>query len=133
MWWPRLEQKFRDIIDAERMPEEEAPLRKDREIIEEILELSRLTHRSIPRPPAVPYALSRELVDSLTATVIAIQGNTDSQAALTALSAMRKPIEYLLRRSRPAIDSISGEILSQLEALSFEYQPLDEDDDEIPF
>jgi hypothetical protein len=132
MWWPRLEQKFRDILDAEEMPEEKQPLRKDREILEEILELSRLNHRSIARTPMVPSGLVRELSESLITAVNAIQGETNPQDAPTALATMRKPIEFLFTRSRLVSEPMSSEILSGLEALSFEYQRLDEDDDEIP-
>jgi hypothetical protein len=84
--------------------------------------------------PFIHPKVVTDLTNSLTDAVKAIQGQTDPQAALKALSGMRDPIKYLLRRTNqaPEGDIKPDEIASELEALLFEYQAAD-DDDEIPF
>jgi hypothetical protein len=74
MWWPKLQVSFESILDDDQVPEEEPPLRTDRELLEEIVELSRLTHkRSLPdkfSPAAV-----RDLISALKTAVDAIHGD----------------------------------------------------------
>ncbi len=126
MWWPQLHAKFDGILNAEQLPEEEEPIRSDREILEEILALSRLRDR--PRGSRIPPAAVRDLVEGLKNAVSAIQGDPKPQAALAALSSMCPPIRFLIRSSGSEMDELST-VVAELE---FEYQPPD-DDDEIPF
>ena len=134
MWWPRLKEQFQEILDAEEGQEEDVPLRKDREILEEILELSRLSSKRVLRIPEIPPQAMSDLVESLIATVNAIQGEIDPKAALNALSDMRKPVDYLLRHTRREAKINPREVAKKLEELSFEYQASDDDlDDEPPF
>ena len=130
MWWPRLKEKFQEILAAEEGQEEEVPLRKDREVLEEILELSRLNSKRDLRASGVhPQAIS-DLVESLIEAVNAIRGEIDPKVALDALSDMRKPINYLLRRTESGAKMSPREVARKLEELSFEDQA---PDDEVPF
>jgi hypothetical protein len=134
MWWPKLSGQFKSILENQKLPEKSAPLRKDREILEEILELTRLnSKRRMQSLPMVHPRVVADLMSSLTGAVRAIQGQTDPQAALKALSGIRDPLKYLLRRIDNSSDTgiNVSEMSSELEALLFEYQA--SDDEEIPF
>lgn len=122
--------QFRSILDQHSSPEENAPVRKDREILEEILELTRLASkrsgRSISQhihPGSVAH-----LISSLSNAVESIHSE-DPEGALKALSGMQDPIRYLLRRIDLDGDN-RDEMIARLEALEFTYGP---PDDEIPF
>ena len=130
MWWPRLKVKFEEIMDAQETQEEDAPLRKDRDILEEILEISRLNFRRRSRSlEIVPQAVSN-LIQALIEAVKAIQGETDHQTALNALRGMCEPIQHIARRTRSNEEINPREMALELEELIFEYQS---PDDEMPF
>lgn len=131
MWWPRLQDTLTKIIETETSNQDQVPLRKDREILEEILELSRLNSKRIAPRAVFPTRLIHDLVVSLKEAVAAIQEETDPQAALRALSGMADPLRFLIHRSR--IDELNSDLVKEFESLDFVYQGLEEDDDEIPF
>lgn len=132
MWWPRLEEKFRSTLDADESPKDAEPLRTERELLEEILELSRLRYRRETYGIRIPPKLVVDLVMALKSSVNALHEDTDPQSALEAMSSMRGPIAYLLRRSRMPEDLDVEELLAEVSNLSFEYQT-PAADDEIPF
>lgn len=130
MWWPRLETSINKIVEeSPPSPDEGTPLRSDREVLEEILELSRIRARP-PRRLAMPPEAVSDLVVSLQAAHDAIQGPADPQAAMAALSKMSAPIDYLVRRIGPTKEFDVQELREALAELSFEYEM---SDDEIPF
>jgi hypothetical protein len=130
MWWPRLYEKFKDILNEE-MKEETTPIRSDREILEEILELSRSNYKR-SMTGGIAFGAVRELTQSLKSAVDAIQGDMGPQTALETLSSMRPVLEYLLRRAHANRPEMSEELAGELSALQFEYQSSDLDE-EIPF
>lgn len=126
MWWPRLQGKFNDILAADEVPENTTPIRTEREMLEEILELSRLYSRQRVVSSKIHPGAVREMVKFFKEAVDAIQGDTEPQAALTALSSMCPALDYLV------LHCARREMIDELRALKFEYQASDEED-EIPF
>lgn len=130
MWWPRLEKSFDTIIADEENSDDNEPIRPDREIIEEILELTRLNAKIARTSNTIDPVAITDLIESIKAAHTAIQGITNQQSALNALSEMRKPIAYLIRNSRNGPQSGLREKNNELNELSFEYEDFD---DNIPF
>jgi hypothetical protein len=132
MWWPRLEERFNNILSDAEASDDNAPLRSEREILEEVLELSRLTaHRSARMGGVHPEAI-RDLVGAIIEAHDAIQGEIDPQAALSALSKARKPIKYIAGRTRATPEKDNENPVAALSRLDFDYKAPDDDDD-IPF
>jgi hypothetical protein len=48
MWWPKLESKIKNILDSN-VTKNNTKVREEREILEEILELTRMNARKVPR------------------------------------------------------------------------------------
>lgn len=132
MWWPRLKERFDQIMSAAEGSENNAPLRSEREILEEVLELSRLTaHRSARMGGVHPEAV-RDLVNVIVEAHNAIQGEIDPQAALSALAKAIKPIKYIAGRSRAIPEKEPDNPIAALSRLDFDYKS-PEDEDDIPF
>lgn len=95
-WWPDLESKIREILaDVEEIEE---PIRTDRELLEEILQLSRNALRR-SGPPAVSPAAVRDLLEKF------IDLHDDQQGAiggyedvLNMLREMSKPIAHIAKK-----------------------------------
>lgn len=136
-WWPELETEVNKIL-AELDEGDREPIRSERELLVEILELTRTTAQNVRIPP-IPIT-SKPFLD-LVQKYIALHdsqalGEGGYQETLDALQAMKKAIEYLARHllmRRPEFDSVIG----RLDALSFRYEkqekrtPIPRDD--IPF
>jgi len=97
MWWGRLESQINEIISTHR-GSDETEHRSERDILEEILELSRLGARSRSKGYEMSPRVLMDLADSMTELerVIEIEG---SKKAYMILRRMRKPMDYLFRRS----------------------------------
>ena len=130
MWWPRLEDRFKEILDNEQEVNDEEPLRPDREILEEILELSRLSARRVARANRIHPEAIADLISSIKSAYEAIQGVPDPGSALEALSEMRKPISYLADKAGAHAEVDLRMLIKELDELTFEYE---DPDDEIPF
>lgn len=60
MWWPKLEEKIQQVLNNYKdEPHEE---RTDREILEEVLDLTRMYTKRVPRKPEARHALSQLLM-----------------------------------------------------------------------
>lgn len=130
-WWPDLEQRINQILGELSEPDE--PIRSERELLEEILQLSRrMTSRH-----AVRQNLPRFVIQDLLSNYIALH---DSQVAeiggyqdtLDALKEMRKPVEYICQRYEGANKNLD-EWIRRFGELSFSVPEQDEKDDDLPF
>jgi hypothetical protein len=91
MWWPQLDEKIRQEIEAARA-ENEVPRRSERDLLEEILTIARSLARD-----AVPRETSRELITSYREVVeAAVLGDGASLK-----SALRRMADVLQRLPRP--------------------------------
>lgn len=132
MWWPKLEQTFNEILSDAHSCEDNAPLRNDREILEEVLELSRLGARRAARVGVIDPKAIRDLVGAIVDAHDAIQGEVDPRAALGALSRTQKPIEYIAGRAKSLPNDDAEILTSELRRLDFDHKSPEEDDD-LPF
>ncbi|HLP54140.1 MAG TPA: toll/interleukin-1 receptor domain-containing protein [Fluviicola sp.] len=62
MWWPKLESKINDILKTH-VEENESNLRSEREILEEVLELTRMNSKRFPRSREVSRKTIHRLLD----------------------------------------------------------------------
>jgi hypothetical protein len=143
-WWPDLFDKVSAILDKEDAPDE--PIRSDRELLEEVLLLTRSANASSRSTSINPRALidiAEKLVEVHDQQVHR-QGSY--QDALDLLKPMQSPLSYLLRYVRREGDGID-ELIARLKSLEFtaeaESGPPDEDlngffltespDENVPF
>ncbi len=136
-WWPDLEANVNHILENLGEPDEE-PVRSDRDMIQEILELSRLTSRYVRKstpgtstihPGAIIDLLERYI--SLHDEQVAGQGGY--QDTLEALRGMKEPLEYIAKRYRKRSAGMN-ELLERLDELTFSHEeqgPIENED--IPF
>ncbi|WP_149496854.1 TIR domain-containing protein [Roseiconus lacunae] len=64
MWWPRLEEKVNHILNSVN-PDGEASNRSERDMLEEILELSRLNTRNRKSERELPFEIIVELIEGV--------------------------------------------------------------------
>lgn len=97
MWWARLEAQINEILKRNQTTDE-IEHRSERDILEEILELSRLGARRKPIGLDMPPDVLMDLANSAMELqhIVEIEG---SKRAHMALRKMQKPLEYLMRRS----------------------------------
>lgn len=121
-WWPELETKVTAIL-AELDGDSQEPIRSDRDLMEEILELSRMTMRSARRyissiPPKAITALLREYITLHDENVTGIGSHQDT---LDHLAEMKQALEYLIRHAREKTPELN-KFIKQLEVLTFKYE-----------
>jgi len=95
-WWPELEIKVNDIF-AKLGQADEEPIREDRDLLEEILELSRVTSRNLRKypmliSPGAIYDLLKKYIALHNSQVI---GEGGYQETLDHLQSMEKSIKYI--------------------------------------
>lgn len=119
MWWPKLQEKTTDILEKHNQSSESESVRSDREILEEVLELSRLNaSRSRVKSGSINPAVLDHLVEIVADTVNSIQEGGRRKEALEALSVIVKPISYLVRyRDLPR--SHKSDLLEKLDEIDF--------------
>lgn len=132
-WWPDLEAKIREILaDVEEINE---PIRTDRELLEEILQLSRNALRRSGSPTIAPAAI-HDLLEQF----IALHDDQQNEVGgysevLTMLRKMSKPISHIVRRiAGPSAET--RKLLEIFNALSYSLPETDSDvsdDDDHPF
>lgn len=111
-WWPELLDKVTSILNKKDAPAE--PIRSDRDLLEEVLVLTRRANS----PPLNPMALI-EVIESLIAVhrqQVHRQGSY--QDALDLLKPMQLPLNYLLKlvgRERDGVDKL----IEKLKSLDF--------------
>ncbi|MEQ8965992.1 MAG: toll/interleukin-1 receptor domain-containing protein [Azospirillaceae bacterium] len=135
LWWPKLEQKVHQIMDGYQGKKGKKPIRSDREMLEEILELSRLTYnmkssQKRSDSPVSPRAI-KELITAIQTCMASLQYPADSKKAAESLSGLQKPLVYLLSKANLESNDLRSEIIKQVESINFSVS--EALDDEIPF
>jgi len=97
MWWGKLETSINEILKNHRSTEQ-SEHRSERDILEEILELSRLGVKTRSRGYEFSPGVLMDLAESMMELerIIEMEG---SKKAYSMLRRMRKPMDYLFRRS----------------------------------
>ena len=128
-WWPDLEEKINQILAEVGEPEE--PIRSDRELLEEILQISRVAPRFAIRS-GLPVAAFRDLLSQyVTLHDQQVAQSGSYQDTLDYLQSMNKPLAYLIRRYKGTNDRLD-ELIEKFNALSYSVSEKNEEDD-IPF
>lgn len=110
-WWPDLEKEVGAIL-AETGPKksDRKQIRNDRELLEEVLELSRALHQKISTGPAhVSSSAVRDIVTGFSSLVDAVDVDTVSDEVREKMQMMVGPLLYLARR----IGGSPGEAISK--------------------
>jgi hypothetical protein len=128
-WWPDLLDTVASILGKEEAPVE--PIRSDRDLLEEVLLLTRRANSSSRSASLNPKALI-EVVESL----VAVHGQQvhrqgSYQDALDLLKPMQGPLGYLLRHVRREGDGID-ELIAKLKSLDFTAEAESGPPDEFP-
>jgi hypothetical protein len=105
MWWPKLDAAVSEIL-GEAEKEEDAELRSDRDLLEEILALSRRSMRSAPPSSRVSPGAVRDLVEGLHGAVSLSSEYGFLSILEEPLQRLMDPIAYLIRRV--SVDSREG-------------------------
>ena len=125
-WWPDLEEKINQILADAGEPEE--PVRSDRELLEEILQLSRVVSRSsIRSSPALPA------IQDLLSHYIALHDHEvarsgDHQSTLDKLQKMHKSVAHIVKRYSGVNDRLD-ELIDRFGHLSYSVL----EDPDVPF
>lgn len=128
MWWPKLDENIQSIVDKYDNSSEHENLRTDRDILEEVLELSRLGASSIRRKSSsLNPAVVEDLVDITCSVVNSINESERRQDALDSMAEILKPLRYLIRQGDYP-KSTRHEFLEKLDNL--EFGEIIEDDEE---
>ncbi|MBU4227264.1 toll/interleukin-1 receptor domain-containing protein [bacterium] len=136
-WWPELEAKVNTIFTKLDQVDEE-PIRTDRDLLEEILELSRISSKNLRKFPTLidPGAIYDLLKKYSTLHNNLSIGEGGYQEILDALHSMEKAIKYIANRYKgrhPKLD----ESIEELNNLTFKYEKQEDDttisEDDIPF
>ena len=131
-WWPDLEEKINRILTEVGEPEE--PVRSDRQLLEEILQLSRAAARSSIRSrPLVPAAIQELLSHYIALHDQEVVQDATHQDTLNNLRGMHKSVAYIIRRYKGTNDPLD-ELIERFSALSYLATGKNEEDEvDIPF
>ena len=120
MWWPQLEEKIRGIL-AKDASDDNEDLRNDRDILEEILVLTRSIARSDGGNRRVPFGLIRDLLSSIEKIAL-INDEKLSHEINDALGMQLRAVEYLGSRYKN-IDEELGEKVDELRTKISDFIP----------
>lgn len=115
-WWPNLNDKVIAILAKEASPKQ--PVREDRELLEEILMLSRHSLMRARKPSVNPKAvadIAEKFVELHDQQAMKIG---DYQETLDLLREMHRPLKYLLRQASRDIDGLD-ELRERIDSLDF--------------
>jgi len=139
MWWPRLEEKIQTELNTKN-PEKSVNVRPDRELLEEILQLSRLRANNPRTHEISPRAVS-DLIGSYAAMAKEASEHSIPLEYLENLREMGAPLSYIARRLQPTRSQ--RDLVVQVNRVRSEVQDLlaareivdinEEDFDDIPF
>lgn len=134
-WWPELESQIKEILSEDLQKDE--PVRSERDLLVEILEISRATARRTSRSSAT---LSPKAIEELITRYIQLHDeqvtNTGSyQDTLDTMKTMDSAIGYIATRYRGHSPEFDDKI-QRLSSLGYTALPVKEEsssDDDIPF
>lgn len=98
MWWPKLEEKVKEIIDSGDETDE-SERRTDRDILEEILSLSRMSSSRVDRSARMSTRALVDLVEGLDELLFALGGDVDPDIVMRVFERLNPPVEYLCHRA----------------------------------
>lgn len=128
-WWPDIEVKITEIMSESTKPDE--PLRSDREILEEVLQLSRMAAKR----PASSGISSRALVELMAAYIELHDDQANEfggyQSALDIMKKMHRPIMHVGERALANSQDVD-DLLKKISDLTYAVETKDSEDD-IPF
>ncbi len=128
-WWPELEEKISQILIEVDEPEE--PIRSDRELLEEILQLNRTVFLASKRSRISPTAIRDLLAHFIELHNSQAEQTGDYEDTLAYLEKMSKPVAYISRRYEGTNEELD-ELLRVLGELSYATNQ-EEKDEELPF
>ena len=128
-WWPDLEEKINQILAQEGQPEE--PVRSDRELLEEILQLGRAS-RNPTRSGLAPVAFRDLLSHYIALHDQQAQGDGGYQDTLDFLQKMHKPVERISRPYKGKNDQLD-ELIGKFNDLPYLATEKDEEEADVPF
>jgi hypothetical protein len=122
-WWPDLAEKINKILDEVEKPKE--PVRDDREILDEILQLSRLISKSPVRGKNIsPAAVENLLKNYIQLHNEQAHGRGDFQETLDMLQKMDKAVRHISTNIHHPSEELD-ELLNKFHALDYTYQDYD--------
>lgn len=133
-WWPDLEEKIKAI--SSRVAESETPVRSDRELIEEILTISRASFRAHSRPTISSQAVKELLEIFIELHDDQANGIGGYQDVLDILKRAEKPMRHIANHykgSSGVMDAVIDRFTNLTYNVKTAISETPEDDDEIPF
>lgn len=129
-WWPDLETDIEKILNSGKNKDVK-PIRTDRDILEEILGLSRFATKNTQE---INIGVHPEAVEILLSNYIKLHnenvtGHGDYQETLDTLQEMQKAIIHIADKSKQRTREIS-KLTNTIDAFTFKYE---KDEEEIPF
>lgn len=94
MWWPKLETKIKGILSSH-INEGEDNLRSEREILEEVLELTRMNAKRLPRRGEVSRETVHRLIDIIQEMQYRMLKMTGGKESMMFFEELRMPIKRL--------------------------------------
>ena len=118
-WWPDLESEIKETMNES--PSSDKPIRSEREILEELLQLARRDHmhRTGSRNMISPRAVKDLLVSHMELHDQQANRNGGYQDALDALRGMHRPIQHIAGKYTGRHEDIE-ELYQRFENLSYE-------------
>lgn len=131
-WWPDLEERITKILSE--VEERDEPIRSDRELLEEVLQLSRETARRSHRPTIAPGAIQDLLMHYIDLHDQQAAKQGDYQETLNSLQTMNKALSYIVNRFTGLTDELD-QLIQRFRELEYtvEDKDNDQDNDDIPF
>ncbi len=136
-WWPDLEAAVSEVLNEQEGGDPE-PVRRDRELLEEVLELTRSMAQRVRMPVGASPIAIREIVEKyIELHDDQVVGTGGYQETLDRLESMKKAISYIAKRFLNPSDETDGLLLDRLKDLPFKHQKkivqTQSDDDDLPF
>ncbi len=97
MWWPKLEQQVSEILASHTEDNPEAR-RSDRDILEEMLELTRMGASRSSRHSGISGPAVTELVQAL-GEIVFLMGGEDNDATLHVIGRLDRPLRHICREA----------------------------------
>lgn len=125
-WWPDLEEKINEILSSITIVD--GPVRNDREVLDEILLLTRST-----RHARLPTKALEELLESFIAMHrMEAQEIGGYEQSLDLLKEMSRPVRFIARKYKDESSRIS-ELYEKFEALTYQTASQIQEEEDVPF
>lgn len=101
MWWPKLNEEVQKILKKHEDVGGTHPTRDDREILDEILELSRLTARTsrASSHKRIAHGSIEDIIDTWSQVIVAIDEKESTNDILELTRDFTKPVQYLIGKT----------------------------------